>query len=372
MVKITLKHINKFNDRHGTRRVYLRVPGCPSIQLFEPIGSPAFMTEYNEAMKSLPIAVTKPKFGKPASVPTDRTIAALAKLYETIVLAKITNPSTLKNSKGPMDAIVRDHGHRSVILFDYANAAKIHADLKATPASANSRIRVLSDMMDIAIKQKWRTDNPCDGIKPYKGGHHATWTNEQLAQFEERWALGTAERTAFELMAWTSQRIGDAFLRSWSEYRELDGWKMTDEIAGWFTIQQKKTRDEEQDRTLTIPVPPELAVALAAWRDALRSRDVPSLATGEATILINRYGNPFSQKSVSAWFAEKIEAAGLPTKCVAHGIRKAACKGMADGGASNKAMQAVSGHRNSRELDLYTQAADQPKLAAVGVAALRA
>jgi site-specific recombinase XerD len=370
---VKIKHLNKFTDRHGKRRVYLRVPGCKAVELFEPIGTPAFMTEYDEALKGLPVEVTTPKKAKAAAPAAgDRTIAALAKLYESIVLNKIGNPATRQNKKGPMDAIVTAHGHRSAVLFDYANAAKIHADLKDTPAAANSRIRVLSEMMDIAIRQKWRSDNPCKDIKPYKGGHHATWTAEQLEKFETRWELGTPERTAYEIMAWTSVRISDAFLFRWSDYRELPADERTADIHGWLTLQQKKADDETQDRTLLIAVSPELAVALAAWRDELRSRDVPSLATGDATIMINRYGRPFSQKSVSKWFAEKIEAAGLPEKCVAHGIRKAACKGMADGGASNKAMQAVSGHKNSRELDLYTAAADQPKLAAAGVSALRA
>lgn len=376
-MRIHLKHLNRFTDRHGRPRCYLRVPGCKAVELKEPVGSPAFMTEYNNALAGLPVEVTQPKAAKAAGNggPADRTIKALGKFYDDLVLSAISNPGTLKKKRLTLDAIVREHGHRSAVLLDYVHVAKMHADMKAKPGAANNRLRILSEMMDLAGPErlKWRVGNPCAKVSPYKGGHHATWTLDQLAAFEKRWPLGTVERTAFEIMSWTSVRIGDAFLLRWSQYQELLADKRTEDIAGWLVVQQVKADDENQDRTLSVPVAPELAVALSAWRDTLRSteRKVPGLARGDSTILITQHGKPFSQGSISKWFAEKIAAANLPAKCVAHGLRKSACRGMAEGEASNQAIKGMSGHRNSALVDLYTQAAEQPKLAAVGVKALR-
>lgn len=376
-MRITLKHLNRFTDRHGRARCYLRVPGCKAVELKEPIGSPAFMTEYNNALAGLPAEVTQPKAGKAATSggPADRTIKALGKLYDDLILKGIKNAGTKKKKRLTLDAIVREHGHRSAVLLDYVHVAKMHADMAEKPGAANNRLRILSEMMDLAgpDRLKWRTGNPCAKVSAYKGGHHHTWTIEQLEAFEKRWALGTPERTAYEIMAWTSVRISDAFLLRWTQYQELPRWTMQDDIAGWLVIQQKKADDENQDRTLNIPVPPELAAALAAWRDALRSteRKVPGLALGDSTILVTQHGKPFSQGSISKWFAEKIEAAGLPEKCVAHGLRKSAARGMAEGMATNKAIQAVTGHRNLKEIELYTEAADQKRLAPAGVRALR-
>lgn len=392
-MRIHLKHLNKFKDRHGKWHVLLRIPGCKSVALHEPIGSPAFMTEYEAGVKTatdaymaehgdLPDAV-KPKTekGKKAVQAVrkggaeDRTIKALGKLYDDLIVKPISNEGTKKKKRLTLDAIVREHGHRSAVLLEFVHVAKMHADMADKPGAANNRLRILSEMMDLAgpDRLKWRTGNPCAKVSYYKGGHHATWTMEQLDAFEKRWALGTPERTAYEIMAWTSVRISDAFLLRWSQYRELPAEKRTDDIWGWIIVSQKKADDENQDRTLNIPVPPELAEALAAWRDALRSteRKIPGLGLGDSTILVTQHGKTFSQGSISKWFAEKIAAAGLPEKCVAHGLRKSAARGMAEGMASTKAIQAVTGHRNLKEIELYTEAADQKRLAPAGVRALR-
>ena len=65
-----------------------------------------------------------------------------------------------------------------------------------------------------------------------------------------------------------------------------------------------------------------------------------------------------------------IRAAGLPDRCVPHGIRKATLRTMAEHGASAKQLAAVSGHKTTKELDRYTAAADQPTLAGAGIASL--
>ena len=65
-----------------------------------------------------------------------------------------------------------------------------------------------------------------------------------------------------------------------------------------------------------------------------------------------------------------IKAAGLPPRCVSHGLRKAAMRRLAESGATEKQIAAVSGHKTLKEIELYTKAADQKRLARAGMSKL--
>ena len=62
-------------------------------------------------------------------------------------------------------------------------------------------------------------------------------------------------------------------------------------------------------------------------------------------------------------------AAGLKSR-TAHGLRKTAATRLADAGCTTKQMQAITGHATMREVERYTKAADQEKLAREAIARL--
>ena len=62
--------------------------------------------------------------------------------------------------------------------------------------------------------------------------------------------------------------------------------------------------------------------------------------------------------------------AGLPARCVAHGLRKAALRRLAEHGSTTKEIAAVSGHRSLSEIERYTAKADQAGLAQAAIAKL--
>jgi integrase len=99
--------------------------------------------------------------------------------------------------------------------------------------------------------------------------------------------------------------------------------------------------------TLAIPIHP----ALAAIIDAT--------PTNHLTFLVTEYGQPFTPAGFGNWFREQCDAAGLPARCAAHGLHKAACRRLAEAGCSANVIAAVSGHRSLREVERYTRAADQ-------------
>jgi integrase len=56
------------------------------------------------------------------------------------------------------------------------------------------------------------------------------------------------------------------------------------------------------------------------------------------------------------------DEAGLHS-LAAHGLRKAACRRLAEAGCSEKQIAAISGHASLNEVARYTKAADQVRLA---------
>ena len=52
-------------------------------------------------------------------------------------------------------------------------------------------------------------------------GHHRAWTDEERAQFEARWPVGTRERLAYTIALYTGQRRGDIASMTWENVRSF-------------------------------------------------------------------------------------------------------------------------------------------------------
>jgi integrase len=115
---------------------------------------------------------------------------------------------------------------------------------------------------------------------------------------------------------------------------------------GALTVKQEKT-----GKPLVIPVHPELRAIL----DATPSEHL--------TFLVTATGKPYGPNHFSETFREWCDAAGLPQRCKPHGLRKAACRRLAEAGCSGNEIMAISGHVTMKELVRYTAAADQARLA---------
>ena len=82
----------------------------------------------------------------------------------------------------------------------------------AKPDSANGLRKVLREMMKVAKKLEWRADDPTQGvkrIKPKKRGGFHRWTDAEIAQFEQRHAVGSKARLAMALGLYTGQARQD-------------------------------------------------------------------------------------------------------------------------------------------------------------------
>jgi integrase len=91
-------------------------------------------------------------------------------------------------------------------------------------------------------------------------------------------------------------------------------------------------RDEHGHWPRSISVHPELRTVL----DATPSKHL--------TFLVTATGKPYGGNHFSESFREWCDAAELPKRCTAHGLRKAACRRLAEAGCSANQIASISGH----------------------------
>ena len=109
---------------------------------------------------------------------------------------------------------------------------------------------------------------------------------------------------------------------------------------------------------LAIPLHPELKRVLDQWPKT------------NVAILTTSFGKPFTAAGFGNWMSDAIRKAGSPERCVLHGLRKAAARRLAEAGCSEKEIAAITGHATLAEVQRYTKAASQLRLAEAAVARL--
>ena len=122
-------------------------------------------------------------------------------------------------------------------------------------------------------------------------------------------------------------------------------------------------RDESRKSTTIVNVPDcSTRVFLAAIK-ASPARGV--------TLIGDANGRRIRRPTFTLLMKKAVEEAGLPARCVPHGLRKAIMRRLAESGSSAKEIAAISGHRTLKEIERYTAAADQARLSKAAMTKLR-
>ena len=337
MTRIHLRYVDRFVDRHGHMRHYFRRPGGKRLALPGIPGSDEFMAAYKAALAGDDTPAAKPKVRGEAG-----TFSRLAAQYFMSPDFLRLRTRTQHVYRLVIERFLAEHGHRRIDEMRRDDVKKIMALKAATPGSANDLLKKIRTLIKFAIDTGWRSDDPTQRIKTFPEHEFHTWTEDEIAQYEEHWPLGSRERTAFALHLYTGQRRADVACMAW-----------TDMARNAIDVVQAKT-----GARLTIPLHPNLSGALRAWP----RRHVVMLTTA--------FNKPFTLAGYGNMMADAIAAAGLPDRCVLHGLRKAAARRMAEAGCTEKEIAAVTGHTTLKEVARYTRAADQKRLAAGAVAKL--
>jgi enterobacteria phage integrase len=231
------------------------------------------------------------------------------------------------------------HGHRIVSQMTSKHFEKILSAMSETPGAANSFLKRFRTMMRYAHSKDWISRDPTIGQIAFDSGHIHTWTDEEIEQFEQHWPIGTKERAAFAIHLYTAQRRSDVHRMLWPHI-----------VGGSIQVAQVKTGEH-----LLIPIHPELAHILSKTEKK------------HFAIIPSMLGKPYTAESYGAWINNAIKEAGLPDRCVAHGLRCVAACRLAESGCTLNEIMAVTGHQTMGMVALYTKKANQKSNAVIAM-----
>jgi integrase len=338
------QHVSEFQDRHGKWRIRGRRKGFPTIYFKAAPGTEEFENEYRawrDGADRPEMGITRARTGSVSDV--------IARYYRSTLWAGLA-PLSQSSRRNILEKFRLDHGDKPIASIQREHVKRIIEDRSrdeagnATPAAGKNLLKMIRALMHLAIDCGMRKDDPTVGIKGVRttsAGVH-TWTEEEIAAFEAKHPIGSRARLAHALLLDTGQRRGDVVTMGWQHIR-----------GGRIHLRQHKT-----GAMLAIAIHPDLKAALEGT-----SRD-------NFTFLVTALGKPFSPAGFGNWFRECVTAAGLPMRCSAHGLRKAAARRLAEAGCSASQIAAVTGHRSLSEVERYTRAASQVTMADAAIGAV--
>jgi site-specific recombinase XerD len=334
MTKLRLEYVHEFRDRHGRVRRYFRrdgkrtpLPGMP--------GSSEFMAAYQAALDGAPIAAAPAAIGNERTLPG--TVNAMVVGYLGSAAFHRLAASSQKDYRRILDELRRQHGDKRIGTLERKHVIGMLNAKAQTPAAARNFLRCLRCVIGYSIDIGARDHDPTANIrlKGSTAGGYPTWSEDDITSFRAAYSVGTKQRLALELLLGTALRCSDVVRVGRGNVR--DGT-----ING---ITQQKTK---------APLPPiPIGADMAAAINATTHEHV--------VLLVNEWGRGFTAHGFSKWFVHQCKRIGLHGS--PHGLRKAACRRLAEAGCSANEIAAISGHRSLSEVARYTRAVDQAKMA---------
>jgi hypothetical protein len=172
MTKIKLRHVDRFVDRHGKVRYYVRRGRGPRTKLIGEPGSVEFMASYWAALAGEQRLPQMRHRGAPG------TWARLLEDYFASPDYLGLSASSQKPYRLVMERWVRDDdvAHRMVRDLRREHIGKMLGRRVNTPGAANDLLKKLRILVAFAIAHGLRIDDPTAGIKRYAAGDgHHTW-----------------------------------------------------------------------------------------------------------------------------------------------------------------------------------------------------
>ena len=329
MTKLHLKYVQSFGGY-----CYFRRRGSPRIPLPGIVGSAEFMAAYQQALAAAPLPIGAEKRSKPGSIST-----AIAEYYQSQAFRSLTG-GTPAQRRSILERFREQHGHLPLASLPKEFVVALLDTMAPNPARL--WLRALRHFLRWAEHRKLISADPTWTIRikaPKSDGHH-TWSESEIAQFEAAHPVGSKARLALALGLYTAQRRSDIIRIGRQHIRN-----------NTLSLRQQKT-----GTTLTIPVHAEL------------QKIIDATPIGHLTLLTTRFGRSYRDNNFSDQFRAWCEDAGLTQACVFHGLRKAAARRLAEAGCTAHEIAAMTGHKSLREVEHYTRAADQARLAKAAMA----
>ena len=327
--------MNVYADRHGKTRIYYREPGRPQVALPGPLYCEAFWIAYHAAKDAEPVSAGKPPVAGSMG-------AAIQGYYRSAEFAQLAD-SSKQVYRRILDAFAKEHGSAPLAGIQTKHVNHLIDQKAGTPAAANILRKRLSSVFEYAKSVGMIQVNPAKEAKriKIKTAGYRTWTEANIEAYRERWPVGAPERIAMEVLLHTGLRRSDAVRLGWQHL-----------VDDTFVITTRKSQDLVE---LSVPIHRDLAFILDLPRD-------------RETFISTVYGKARSEKAFTNWLREAAQKAGLPDDSSPHGLRKAACRRLAESGCTALEIMSITGHRDIKEIERYTKAAEMKRLSRAAMA----
>lgn len=349
--------VSSMITRHGKTRWRLRRSGKPDVMLSGEPHSVEFDKDYNNAIQGIKATVTAlPGAASPKSLKAayrllketpdwlaldEKSRTRYRQTIERILLIPVQGKSVVGDA--PVDNLKRAHVKTTLAHF------------RDVPHMERIALICLRKLILVALDEEWIEVDPTYQMtrNPKTQGHKA-WPLEVMAQYEEHWAIGTRQRTAYALALWLGNRVSDVCRLKWKDlttkhFMENDVLRS---VEGFEFVQFK---GRKRGKSVFLPLTPMLEKELATL-----SRDTE-------TVLISSRKKPYTDASLSSRMQEWCKEAGIEAGHTMHGLRKALGVKLAESEASTRQLMETLGHNNIAYAELYSREASQIRLAVQGM-----
>lgn len=319
VVKIELPYVQAFTARDREFSYYRR--GGKRTRINGAVGSREWMNHYQR--------IHDMHEGGAVTAPINGTFAALVAEYRAAPAFTELKPRTQKDYAKHLGAIVDRMGGKGVAGITRPDILRIR-DKYAENAGARQAdylISVIALLLTFGVDRGYRQDHPARRIKKiYRAQGHRPWDDWEIEKFRQHWALGTWERTAFEILLNTGQRKGDVCIMAQSQVQ-----------GGNVMLRQGKTGE-----WLVIPQSKRLSEALEAY------------GRRGVTILIGDKGAPVKEDHFGHRLAEAFKTAGLSGVTI-HGLRYTAGTILKELDVDEELIGSILGHKTLEMIRKYTR-----------------
>ena len=343
------RYVNGYKDRHGRPRYYYRRVGSDRICLPGLPWSPEFMAAY---------AAAHAGYRQPdaATIVACRTTGAgsintaLNLYFKNTAFTDALAPTTRTARRNLLERFGAECGDLSLKGLKQPNVQRYINTLK--PSVQRTMAQALRGFLDFCIDNEHIRNNVAGDISRAR---HVTkgfrpWTEDDYAQFCETFPIGTTARLAVQLYINFGVRKSDVIRIG---PRHIKNGKLANFLP--------KKGERTNGNRINIPLLPETQEIIKA-----------TALTGTETFLVTERGKPFTEDGFGNRMRQWCDQAGLP-ECSSHGLRKLFLTRHANvEGTDVRDLQALSGHKNLTELQVYIDTADRERRAAKAMARLEA
>jgi integrase len=339
-------------------------------------GTDAFRAEYAAKVAEVDAASA----GKAAPVPASAARIGLKTFRHAWVLLQGSldwaglKDATQRKNRDHIEAFLQTRILADAdVLWGDAPLAEVEAEqlqdhyegiYKTNPAKAKHRVEAIRKLYDVAVRAKptaWirREDNKIRFIdlSPLpESDANRPWLDEDRAQFEARWPLGTPPRTAYEIGLALGSRRGDLATLTPSHIKNRVEYSRDGSVLRRFRAIEwdaAKGRKGKKPTKIYHEVSARLDAALAALTHDMDPAK-PFLRRPD--------GETYKGERLSSRMAEWTASAGMAVGFTLHGLRHSLGTDLAEQGLDLKQIQLALGHKNPNTTAHYVRRVSQERV----------